>query len=53
VTEVEDRREMEKRMVFSGIEADTFDWRWERSVDGGETWEPPWTIDYHRAMGRG
>jgi hypothetical protein len=51
VTEIEDGPEVEKRMVFSGIEADTFDWRWERSVDGGETWEPLWTIDYRRMIG--
>jgi hypothetical protein len=49
VTEVEEGREVEKRMVFAGIQADTFDWRWERSVDGGATWEPLWIIDYHRA----
>ena len=49
VTEVEEGREVEKRMVFAGIQTDTFYWRWERSVDGGATWEPLWTIDYHRA----
>ncbi len=48
VTEVEDSREIEKRMVFSKIEADTFDWRWERSTDGGETWVPLWTIEYEK-----
>jgi len=49
VTEVEDGREVHKRMVFSGIEADTFDWRWERSEDGCATWVTLWTIDYRRA----
>ena len=49
VVEIEDGREIEKRMVFSEIEADTFDWRWERSTDGGATWELLWTIDYRRA----
>jgi hypothetical protein len=49
VTEVEDGREVEKRMVFFDIEADTFRWRWERSMDGRATWESPWTIDYQRA----
>ena len=48
VSEVEDGREVERRMVFSGIEADTFDWRWERSEDGGGRWAPLWTIEYHR-----
>ena len=49
VTEEEDGREMEKRMVFSSIEADTFDWRWERSEDGGATWTQHWVIHYRRA----
>ncbi|HZB78632.1 MAG TPA: hypothetical protein VE522_02150 [Actinomycetota bacterium] len=44
VTEDEESRQVEKRMVFSAIEGDSFDWRWERSVDGGETWEPRSTI---------
>ncbi len=51
MVEIEDGREIEKRMVFSEIEADTFDWRWERSTDGGVTWESLWTIDYRRADG--
>ena len=49
VTEEEDGSEVEKRMVFSNVEADTFDWRWERSEDGGETWTKLWFIDYRRA----
>lgn len=49
VSEVEDGREVEKRMVFFDIEADKFRWRWERSMDGGATWESLWTIDYQRA----
>jgi len=36
-----------KRMVFSNIEADAFDWRWEFSPDA-ETWEPRWAIRYTR-----
>lgn len=43
------RLEVEKRMVFFDIEADAFRWRWERSWDPGATWEPLWTIEYHRA----
>jgi hypothetical protein len=50
-TEIDDGQEIEKRMVFSDIGSDSFDWRWERSLDGGETWEPLWTIDYHRLNG--
>jgi hypothetical protein len=49
VSESDDGREVEKRMVFSAIAADAFLWRWERSEDAGGTWEPLWTIDYHRA----
>ena len=36
-----------KRMVFSNIEADAFDWRWEFSPDA-ETWEQRWAIRYTR-----
>ncbi len=49
VTEAEEDREIEKRMVFFDIEVDRFRWRWERSVDGGATWKRMWTIDYRRA----
>jgi hypothetical protein len=50
-TEIDDGQEIEKRMVFSDIGSDSFDWRWERSLGGGETWEPLWTIEYHRLNG--
>jgi hypothetical protein len=36
-----------KRMVFSGIEPDGFDWRWESSPDA-ERWQERWTIRYTR-----
>jgi hypothetical protein len=36
-----------KRMVFSNIEADAFDWRWEFSPDA-DTWEQRWAIRYTR-----
>jgi hypothetical protein len=45
--------EVRKRMVFSDIETDAFHWRWERSYDGGASWEPLWTIDYRRGEGVG
>lgn len=51
VIEVEEDREVEKRMVFSDIESNAFRWRWERSLDAGATWEQLWTIDYRRADG--
>src|SRR5262249_28860303 len=36
-----------KRMVFSDIGQDSFDWRWEFSPDG-RTWDQKWTIRYRR-----
>ncbi len=39
---------VELRMVFSEIETDSFRWVWERSTDGGATWDPAWEIAYTR-----
>jgi hypothetical protein len=36
------------RMVFFHVAADAFDWRWERSADGGKTWTVLWSIHYTR-----
>ncbi|MCP3854746.1 MAG: hypothetical protein GY745_02285 [Actinomycetia bacterium] len=36
-----------KRMVFSNIASDGFDWRWESSPDG-ESWTENWAITYLR-----
>ena len=36
-----------KRMVFSNITADGFDWRWEFSPDR-TSWEPRWELRYRR-----
>ena len=36
-----------KRMLFSGIEPDAFDWRWEFSPDG-QRWQQRWAIHYQR-----
>ncbi|HET9794269.1 MAG TPA: DUF1579 family protein [Thermoanaerobaculia bacterium] len=36
------------RMVFHHIAPDAFDWRWERSADGGKTWKVQWPIHYTR-----
>ena len=38
----------ELRMVFCEIEADSFRWLWERSRDGGATWDLAWEIAYTR-----
>jgi hypothetical protein len=42
-----DADEVFKRMIFSNIAADTFDWRWEFSLDG-ESWGQRWAIRYRR-----
>lgn len=36
------------RMVFTNIKPDSFDWRYEASVDGGKTWQLNWLIHYKR-----
>lgn len=42
-----DKDRMLKRMVFSAIEPDAFDWRWEVSEDG-TVWAQRWAIHYRR-----
>ena len=37
-----------QRMVWYNIETDQFDWNWERSDDGGNTWRVQWQIKYTR-----
>jgi len=37
-----------QRMVWYNIEADQFDWNWERSDDCGNTWHVQWQIKYKR-----
>ena len=37
-----------KRMVFSNIRKDSFDWRWESSSDQAE-WTENWAIRYQRS----
>lgn len=37
------------REVFDNITEDGFDWRYEQTSDGGETWEVTWTLQYRRA----
>ena len=45
---VEDGRETLQRMVWLDVEADSLRWEWQRSTDGGTTWEVSWPIDYRR-----
>ena len=37
-----------QRMVFKNIKADSLDWSWEQSDDGGTTWKVMWPIHYAR-----
>jgi len=37
-----------QRMVWYNIQGDGFDWNWERSNDGGNTWRVLWQIHYAR-----
>jgi len=39
---------MQMRMVFHHITPDSFDWRWEKSADGGKSWQVQWPIHYTR-----
>jgi hypothetical protein len=37
-----------QRMVYKNITSNEFDWSWERSPDGGKTWQVIWPIHYKR-----
>lgn len=37
------------RMVYYNITAQSFDWSWEASTDGGKTWKSIWKIHYERS----
>jgi len=39
---------IQKRMVFSDVEKDAMNWRWEATQDGGQTWTPEITLRYTR-----
>jgi hypothetical protein len=39
------------RMVYKNIKRAEFDWSWERSLDGGKTWQVIWPIHYKRRLG--
>ena len=46
-TTTPDAQGFRKRMRFSGISDDAFDWSWARSADMA-AWEPLWAISYTR-----
>jgi hypothetical protein len=37
-------------MRWENIERDSFDWSWQRSEDGGDTWRSLWEIEYTRVV---
>ena len=39
-----------QRMVWFNIDANQFDWNWERSDDGGQSWRALWEIKYRRKL---
>lgn len=43
-----DGQSVKQRMVWYNIAPDKLDWNWERSLDGGKSWEILWTIHYVR-----
>ena len=49
-TDAEGRR-VAQRMVFHAIGADAFTWDWERTRDGGTSWQRLWRIEYRRRPG--
>ena len=43
-----DGTKVQQRMVFKNITPRELDWSWERSLDGGKTWQVVWPIHYKR-----
>jgi hypothetical protein len=41
-------KEILQRMVWKNIRPFEFDWSWEKSEDGGRTWQVLWPIHYTR-----
>jgi hypothetical protein len=39
---------IEQRMVWYDLKPEAFEWNWERSDDGGESWNTLWHIHYTR-----
>jgi hypothetical protein len=35
-------------MSWIDVQDDSLDWHWERSFDGGSTWEMSWLVHYER-----
>jgi len=45
-----DGAKIQQRMVWKNINAKELDWSWERSEDGGKTWQVVWSIHYKRKV---
>lgn len=43
-----DGTRIQQRMVWKNISANTLDWSWESSSDGGKTWQVLWPVHYKR-----
>jgi hypothetical protein len=43
-----DGSKVSQRMVYKNITPREFDWSWERSLDGGKTWQVLWPIHYRK-----
>jgi hypothetical protein len=41
-------RKIVSRMVFKNITTNALDWDWQRSLDGGKSWQDVWNIHYQR-----
>jgi hypothetical protein len=46
--DVSDGKPVKLRMCFYNIQENELDWDWERSDDGGQTWQLRWRIHYTR-----
>jgi hypothetical protein len=44
-----EQRDAVYRMRFFDIQADSLTWTWEKSLDGGDSFEVLWRLDYSRA----
>ncbi len=47
-TKTVDDRTVHDRMVWLDVTSDSLRWQWQRSHDGGATWDLTWEIDYRR-----
>ena len=45
-------KEIQQRMVWKNIRPMELDWSWEKSDDGGRTWQVIWPIHYTRNKGQ-